>query len=234
MLGAGSSFKKNIVLRRNFGFYLPDNFIMNMEANPARPNIIKRLYDWTISWAETPYGLWALAILSFVESSFFPIPPDVLLIPLVFGAPKKWWKIALICPAASVLGGVFGWILGYGAWGLMQDFFFNYVPGFTHETFDMVQQQYQKYGFWAIFGAALTPIPYKIFTIAAGVFHVSLVMLIFGSIIGRGGRFFAVALIIYYIGPRAKPFIEKYFNVLVTVFFVLLVLGFVAIKYLVH
>ena len=98
----------------------------------------------------------------------------------------------------------------------------------------MVQQQYQKYGFWAIFGAALTPIPYKIFTIAAGVFHVSLVMLIFGSIIGRGGRFFAVALIIYYIGPRAKPFIEKYFNVLVTVFFVLLVLGFVAIKYLVH
>ncbi len=198
----------------------------------SKPNILKRLYNWTISWAEKPQGLWALAILSFAESSFFPIPPDVLLIPLVFGAPKKWLKIVLICTAASVLGGVFGWYIGRVAWDALQSFFFDYVPGFTHQNFEFVQQSYQNNAFLAIFGAALTPIPYKIFTIAAGVCDVSLGTLILASICGRGGRFFVVGLIIYFVGPKAKPFIDKYFNILATSFFVLLVLGFVAIKYL--
>lgn len=121
----------------------------------SKPNILKRLYNWTISWAEKPQGLWALAILSFAESSFFPIPPDVLLIPLVFGAPKKWLKIVLICTAASVLGGVFGWYIGRVAWDALQSFFFDYVPGFTHQNFEFVQQSYQNNAFLAIFGAAL-------------------------------------------------------------------------------
>ena len=197
-----------------------------------KPNLLKRLYNWTISWAEKPQGLWALAILSFAESSFFPIPPDVLLIPLVFGAPKKWWKIAAVCTAASVLGGVFGWCIGHAAWGATQSFFFDYIPGFTHENFEFVEQSYQNNAFLAIFGAALTPIPYKIFTIAAGVCNVPIATLVLASLVGRGGRLFAVALIVRIVGPKARDFIDKYFNILASAFFVLLVLGFVAVKYL--
>lgn len=198
-----------------------------------KPNILKRLYNWTISWADRPEGVWALALLSFAESSFFPIPPDVLLIPLVFGAPKKWWKLAAICTIASVAGGVFGWAIGRVAWGATSDFFFNYIPGFTRENFDFVKNLYADNAFLAIFGAALTPIPYKIFTIASGVCDVSLWTLILASFVGRGGRFFVVAAIICVVGEKAKPFIDKYFNILATVFFVLLVLGFIAIKFLI-
>lgn len=208
-----------------------------MENTQAKESFVKRafsiprrIYDWTVAWADKPYGLWVLAILSFAESSFFPIPPDVLLIPLVFGAPKKWFKIALVCTVASVLGGVFGWYIGAFLWKSIGPFFFEYKI-FSPEVFQTVQEYYQGNAFLAIFGAALTPIPYKVFTIAAGVCNVSIPILILGSICGRGGRFFLVALIIYFVGPKAKPFIEKYFNILVTVFFILLVGSFVAVKY---
>lgn len=195
-----------------------------------KPNILRRLYDWTVSWADKPQGTQALAALSFAESSFFPIPPDVLLIPLVFGAPKRWWKIALVCTVASVLGGVFGWYIGKFFWQSTQDFFFSYV--FSKEAFESVEKMYGEFAFLAILGAAFTPIPYKVFTIAAGVCNISLPVLIGASIIGRGGRFFLVALIIYFVGPKAKPWIEKYFNTLATAFFILLVLGFVLVKYM--
>ena len=197
-----------------------------------KENILKRLYNWTISWAETPYSMIALVALSFAESSFFPIPPDVLLIPMVFAMPKRWWSIALVCTMSSVLGGIFGWGIGYFGWAVLKDFFFTYIPGFTPELFSLVSEQYQQNAFFAIFGAALTPIPYKIFTIAAGVCDISMWQLILGSMLGRGGRFFAVALIIYFVGDRAKPFIDKYFNLIVSAFFILLVAGFVAIKYM--
>jgi len=195
-------------------------------------NPLRRLYDWTISWADTPYGLWALAVLSFAESSFFPIPPDVLLIPLVFGARKKWFLIASVCTIASVLGGLLGWFIGSFAWHAMDDFFFQYIPGFTPELFNQVKELYQGNAFLAVFGAALTPIPYKIFTIAAGVCDISIIQFIIASILGRGARFFAVASIIYIVGPSAKDLIDKYFNIIVSAFFILLVLGFVAIKFM--
>ncbi len=198
----------------------------------VKENWIKRLYNWTISWAETPYGMIALIVLAFTESSFFPIPPDVLLIPMVFAMPKKWWWIALVCTLSSVAGGLFGWAIGHYGWSVIKDAFFEYIPGFTPELFEMVSRQYQENALLAIFGAALTPIPYKIFTIAAGVCGVSIPVLILGSIIGRGGRFFAVALVIYFVGDKAKMFIDKYFNLIATAFFVLLVLGFVIAKYL--
>lgn len=208
-----------------------------MNANSAtnevkKPNILRRLYDWTISWADTPYGLWALAILSFMESSFFPIPPDVLLIPLVFGAPKKWWRIALVCTIASVFGAVLGWTIGHLAWDAVKDTFFNYIPGFTPERFEQVKGFYNEYGILAILGAAFTPIPYKIFTIASGALDYSVLNLIWASFLGRAGRFFLVALIIRIVGEKAKEWIDKYFNILAFAFFVLLVGGFVAIKYL--
>ena len=201
-----------------------------MEAK--KQNLFKRLYNWTISWAETPYSMAALVVLAFAESSFFPIPPDVLLIPMVFALPRRWWILALVCTAASIAGGLFGWAIGHYGWEASKDFFFNYIPGFTPELFDLVSQKYQENALLAIFGAALTPIPYKIFTIAAGVCNVPILDLVIGSVIGRGGRFAAVALIIYFVGGRAKPFIDKYFNLLASAFFVLLVAGFVAIKYM--
>ena len=196
-----------------------------------RAGWMRRMYNWTIAWADTRYGFAALAILAFAESSFFPIPPDVLLIAMAFAAPKKWVRIAGVCTVFSVLGGVFGWYIGHGFWGLTQNFFFDYVPGFTPELFAKVSGLYGDNAFLAILGAALTPIPYKIFTIAAGVCDISIPTLIIASIIGRGGRFFLVAAIIRILGPKAKAFIEKYFNTLVWAFFLLLVAGFVAVKY---
>jgi membrane protein YqaA with SNARE-associated domain len=206
---------------------------MQTENSKSKENLLKRLYNWTISWAETPYSMVALVIVAFAESSFFPIPPDVLLIPMVFAMPRRWWLIAGVCTLSSTVGGIFGWLIGHGCWELMKDFFFTYIPGFTPELFEVVSQKYQENAFLAIFGAALTPIPYKIFTIEAGVCNVSLTTLIIGSLVGRGGRFFTVALVSYLLGEKAKPFIDKYFNIIVTVFFVLLIAGFALVKYLI-
>lgn len=206
---------------------------MDNSASPRGENFLKRLYNWTISWAQTPYCIAALAVLAFAESSFFPIPPDVLLIPVVFALPKKWWYAAFVCTFFSVVGGVFGWVIGHYSWAALSDIFYQYIPGFTPELFEKVSAMYKENAFLAVFGAALTPIPYKIFTIAAGVCDVPMAEFVLGSIVGRGGRFFLVAIIIYFVGEKAKPFIEKYFNLLVSAFFVLLVLGFIAIKYMI-
>ena len=149
-----------------------------------------------------------------------------IVIGLVVGA-----VLALAVPGAGWVE-EFGWCIGHAAWGATQSFFFDYIPGFTHENFEFVEQSYQNNAFLAIFGAALTPIPYKIFTIAAGVCNVPIATLVLASLVGRGGRFFAVALIVRIVGPKARDFIDKYFNILASAFFVLLVLGFVAVKYL--
>lgn len=202
-----------------------------MSTPEKKKNFIRRMYDWTVSWADKPQSTVALSLLSAAESSFFPVPPDVLLIPLVYGKPKKWWYFALVCTVFSVIGGVIGWYIGYAGWEAVKDFFFNYVPGFTPENFDYVKNLYKDNALLAIFTAAFTPIPYKIFTITAGVCDVPLYDLILGSIVGRGGRFFLVGLIIRVVGPKSKEFIDKYFNLLTIAFFVLLVLGFLAVKY---
>ena len=202
-----------------------------MSTPEKKKNFIRRMYDWTVSWADKPQSTVALSLLSAAESSFFPVPPDVLLIPLVYGKPRKWWYFALVCTMFSVIGGTIGWDIGYASWEAVKGFFFNYVPGFTPENFDYVKNLYKDNALLAIFTAAFTPIPYKIFTITAGVCDVPLYDLILGSIVGRGGRFFFVSLIIRVVGPKSKEFIDKYFNLLTIVFFVLLVLGFLAVKY---
>ena len=191
---------------------------------------LRRMYDWVLHWAETPYGSPALFLIAFAESSFFPIPPDILLIALTLGLPRKAWRYAAICSLGSLAGAVFGYFIGFAAWESLKGFFIPYL--FSQEAFDRVGLLYQDNAFMAIFLAAFTPIPYKVFTIAAGVWHehVSLWMLLSASAIGRPMRFFLVAGLLYFFGPPMKRFIDRYFDWLALAFGVLLVGGFVVVK----
>ena len=202
-------------------------------AAPRRGNWLRRLYHWVLHWADTPYGTPALALLAFAESSFFPIPPDVLQIALSVGKPRRSFYYAAVSAAASVLGGIAGWYIGHGLWWSVSDFFFSYVPGFTHEHFADVQRLYAENAFWAIFAAAFTPIPYKVFTIGAGVFNVSLQTLIAASALGRSARFFLVATAIFFFGARAKTVLERHFEWMTLLLFALVVAGFLAIRLLI-
>jgi membrane protein YqaA with SNARE-associated domain len=214
----------------------PDNIEGNgkpeNKERTAKKGIVRSLYDWVLSWADTPYGTPALFVLSFMESSFFPIPPDVLQIALSAGKPKRSFWYATVSLLASVMGAFLGYFIGLLFWESSKSFFFNCIPGFTPELFAYVQGKYESNAFVAIFTAAFTPIPYKIFTIAAGVCQISLLTLLFASIIGRGGRFFLVASLMYIFGPTVKSWIDKYFNLLTVVFTVLLIGGFIILKYL--
>lgn len=198
----------------------------------ARSGPLKRLYRWVLDWAETPYGTPALFLLAFAESSFFPIPPDVLQIALSISKPRRSFYYALISGIGSVMGGVLGWVIGFAFWSAVGSFFYQYVPGCTPENFQRVQTLYEQNAFWAILGAAFTPIPYKVFTIAAGIFGISIPVLLVGSFLGRFGRFFLVASAIYLFGPGIQQLLEKYFEWVTLILFVLLVGGFLVIKYL--
>ena len=193
--------------------------------------ILKRIYEWTLSWAHKKYSSAALFVLAFTESSFFPIPPDVLQIALSVSKPKKSFFYALLSSIGSVLGGIFGYFIGM--------FLFDSIGNLIITTlgyevqFQSVGNLYKSYAFLAILTAAFTPIPYKVFTIAAGFWQVGLFSLITASIIGRSARFFLVASLIYFFGPKVKEFIDRYFNLLTTLFFILLVGGFIVIKYLI-
>ena len=188
---------------------------------------LRRLYDWVLGWASTPYGLVALVALAVAEASFFPIPPDPLLIALCLGAPAAAFRFAAWTTAASVAGGIAGYAIGFGAWAVLSAFFFRWVPGVTPEAFESVQELYARYDFWAIFLAGLTPLPYKVFTISAGVFALDFPVFMVASLSSRGLRFFAVAALIWKFGASITAFVDRYFNVLTVVFAVLLVLGFV-------
>jgi len=201
--------------------------------------LLRKLYDWVLHWAETPYGPAALFILAFAESSFFPIPPDALLIALVLGSSKKAFRFASICLTASVAGAILGYVIGHYLWWTPSNeftnialFFFNNIPGFTETAFFDIQKLYNEYDFWIIFTAGFTPLPYKVITISSGAFNINVIMFLVASIISRGARFFLVSFLIWKFGPRIKEFIDKYFNWVAIAFTVLLIGGFVAIKYL--
>jgi membrane protein YqaA with SNARE-associated domain len=193
---------------------------------------LRRLYHWVLHWADTPYGMPALFLLAFAESSFFPIPPDVLLLALCIAIPARAFRFALVAAAGSVLGGIVGYGIGVGLWELLADFFFLYVPGFNETAFARVQHLFDTYDFWAVFTAGFTPIPYKVITVGAGVFHINFVVFVIASAISRSLRFFMVAWLIYRYGPAMRAFIERYFNVLTIIFMILLVGGFIVVKQL--
>lgn len=182
-----------------------------------------------LHWAETPYGIPALFILAFAESSFFPVPPDILLIALAISIPSRSFKFASVCAAGSVLGGILGYGIGLYGYETIGRPIVDFYHG--QKVMDKVKLWYDQYGFWGILIAAITPIPYKVFTIASGVFSFDFWMFVTASIIGRSARFFVVAGLIWKFGPAIRDFIDKYFNLLMWVFMILLIGGFVLVKY---
>ena len=260
-------------------------------------HISRRVYDWTLAWAYRPSAAIALFVLAFAESSFFPVPPDVLLMPLTLGNRKRWLRYATICSVASVTGAVFGFCIGWLLWAQIGGFFQNHVPGFERDqivlkdgnsvdgnidldcvdvqwkpiftfeakpkfplkidggrqtiteaetkdvrvhVFTKVGGLYDKYNFWIVFTAGFTPIPFKVITITAGVFGTGpqvpspgtfFVVFLVAAAVSRSARFFLVAGLMRLFGPKITPFIEKYFNWLALAFTVLLIGGFVVIKY---
>lgn len=194
--------------------------------------IFRKLYEWVLHWAETPYGPLALFLLALAESSFFPIPPDPLLIALCLGAIKKSWRFAFYTSLASIIGGIIGYFIGFGFWEVADSFFFKYVPGFTERVFQKVMVNFNEYGFWYVFSAGFTPIPYKVFTIASGVFRLNFLLFLMASTLSRSLRFFLVAGLFRKFGPEIKSFIDKYFNLLAVLFFLLLLGGFLLVKFL--
>ncbi len=208
---------------------------------------MRRLYDWVLSWSESKHALTALFLLALAEASFFPIPPDALLIALCMGAYRKWTKFALICSLGSIVGGVLGYFIGHYAYSLVGEKLIAITASLsgTHPDELLRQAQYwfnekevygMKVGAWAVGIAGFTPIPYKVFTIASGFFEMPLGVFIIASAISRSLRFFVVAGIIGMLykrhGDRIRLFIDRYFNTLAIAFVVLLLLGFWAISLL--
>jgi membrane protein YqaA with SNARE-associated domain len=192
--------------------------------------MLRRLYDWVLHWAATPYGTVALFLLAFAESSFFPIPPDVLLIALCVARPQRSLRFALICAIGSILGGCLGYLIG---WQFMAQVGNRIVAFYgLSDKVAYIETLYNTYDAWAVGIAGFTPIPYKVFTIAAGMFKINFTVFILASAVSRSARFFLVGGLIYMFGPRIQRFIDRYFDLLAVTFTVLLVGSFVLLKYL--
>ncbi|MBK8160074.1 MAG: DedA family protein [Rhodospirillaceae bacterium] len=191
--------------------------------------MLRRLYDWIMRLAESPRALWALAAVSFAESSFFPIPPDPMLIPMVLANRRRAWAFASVATIASVLGGIAGYFIGYSLESLGQSILAFYGHRDAMAEF---QAMFAEWGLWIILIKGLTPIPYKFVTIASGMAEFDLNIFIMASIATRGGRFFIIATLLYFFGEPVRAFIEKRLTLVTTLFVVLLVGGFVALKYI--
>ena len=193
-------------------------------------NFLKKTYNWTLEKAQHKNAKWYLSLISFAESSFFPIPPDILLIPMALASKAKALFYAFICTLFSVIGGTLGYAIGY--------FFFNsvgiYIVEFYHleNSFSVFEDYYREFGILIVLGAGITPFPYKFITIASGVFGLNIFLFIIVSIIGRGLRFYLIAILLYFFGEKIKLIIDKYFNILTIVFFILLVGSVFIIRFL--
>ena len=192
--------------------------------------MLRSLYDWTMGLAAHKHALAALALIAFIESSVFPIPPDILIIPMVLAARDQAWRIALIATVASVLGGLLGYAIGAGLYetiGRPVLDFYGYG-----EKFLSFQEVYAEWGLWIVAGAGFTPFPYKVITIASGVMDLDLATFTIASVVSRGARFLLLAGLLWYFGPPIRRFIENNLPLLATLFFVLLFGGFIAVRYL--
>jgi membrane protein YqaA with SNARE-associated domain len=190
--------------------------------------MLRRLYDWTMGLAAKKHADWGLASVSFAESSFFPIPPDILLIPMVLAQRHRAWILASLCTVMSVLGGLAGYAIGYFLFeSIGQPVIEFYGYG---EKFSEFKELYNEYGAWIVFAAGVTPFPYKIITIASGVTGLSLPIFIVASIVARALRFFIVAGALWYFGEPIRAFIEKYLGPLFVLFVVMLFGGYLLIK----
>ncbi len=193
-------------------------------------NFLKKTYNWTLEKAQHKNAKWYLSLISFAESSFFPIPPDILLIPMALASKARALFYAFMCTLFSVLGGILGYAIGY--------FFYNsvgiYIIDFydLENSFNIFENYYKEFGILIVLGAGITPFPYKFITIASGVFGLNIFLFIIVSIIGRGLRFYLIAILLYFFGEKIKLIIDKYFNILTIVFFILLVGSVFIIRFL--
>lgn len=192
--------------------------------------MIRGLYDWTISLSAHPKALWALALVAFIESSFFPIPPDILIIPMVLAAPTRAWAIATVATVASVLGGMFGYFIGAVLFDTIGQAIFDFYG--KADAVASFNQRFNDWGAWAVLIAGITPFPYKVITIMSGWTGLNLPVFVVSSIVARGIRFFVLALLLWKFGPPIRIFIEKYLGLLFTVFVILLLGGFYTLRFM--
>ena len=202
----------------------------SVQSGERNISLLQRLYNRCMEWIQTPAGIWVLFFIAVAESSFFPIPPDVFLIALCIGAPAKSFKYAAVCAVGSVLGGGLGYGIGY-----------IFMDGIGQQILDLyglqgkyaiVQDLYRQYDAWAVAAAGFTPLPYKLFTISAGAFKINFPTFMLVSLLARSARFFLVAGLIYKFGAPVQKLIDKYFNLLTILFLILLVAGFLLVKFL--
>lgn len=194
--------------------------------------LLKSLYNWVLHWAHTPYGTPALFGIAFAESSFFPVPPDVLQIALSISRPKRSFFYASVSSIGSVLGGIAGYAIGVYLMSLVGWPILHFYG--LEAQYDHVKILFQKYDAWAIAIAGFTPIPYKLFTIASGAFSIHFGVFVIASLLSRSARFFLVGILIYFFGESIKKFIDKYFNLLTLLFFALLIAGFYLVNVFLH
>ena len=195
--------------------------------------MIKRLYDWVLSWSSSRWGWLALFVIALCEASWFPLPPDILLIALCLGATKKSFRFASITLVGSIIGAMLAYAIGHYLWTTstgeptaLANFFYENI--FDRASFDNVGGMYKKYNFWIVFTAGFTPLPFKLFTIAGGMFGINFPMFVIASAVSRGLRFFLIGWLIWKYGQPIKAFIDKYFNLLATLFTFVLI-GFTAL-----
>ena len=193
--------------------------------------MLQGLYDWTMRLSASRHAVWALAAVAFVESSFFPIPPDILLIPMILAARTRAWRLAAVCTVASVLGGYFGYFVGLTLFGAVGEPVIAFY-GMEH-AFEVFTEKYNELGAWIVFTFGVTPFPYKVVTIASGVTQLDPLVFGIASVASRGLRFFLVATLIWYFGPPIRAFVERYLGWVTLAFIVLLVGGFVLLKFVV-
>ena len=197
---------------------------------PIDVNILRKLYNWTLDKSAHKNASWFLGLISFTESSFFPIPPDIILIPMIIAKRAKAWFYAFICTISSVAGGIIGYLIGY--------FFYSTIGSIIVESynlsnsFDTFESYYNQYGMWIVLGAGFTPFPFKFITIASGVFNLNILQFIVVAFFARGLRFYILAGLLYIFGNTIKQLIDKYFNLLASLFFILLIGSILLLKIL--